>query len=186
MPENLKYFQRQVLVIWMILYVVFKIVENTKSHAACSHSCFKCEACTYRANLLGVLKNHITCIQTLRFEMFPKTTFGISNEFVCEFCIWNLYIPKGKFWKFNCFKCKVCTLGALKNHIYCNLTYTMFWSFKIFCLWILLQNFPIFWEFEEPLLLNTCIWNLTVRKGKFWYFQCFKCKECTVVTRSTF
>ena len=30
-------------------------------------------------------------------------------------------IPKGKFWNFSCFKCKVCnqSWNTLKNHIYC-------------------------------------------------------------------
>ena len=84
--------------------------------------------------------------------IFPKTSLGNSNEFLCEFCTYTFgysgrvknhicclhvsetwTILKGKFWYFNCFKCKVCTnrfiyFGALKEHVYCNHA----WIFELF------------------------------------------------------
>ena len=74
--------------------------------------CFKCEACTYRANLLEVLKNHINNIHESRFWILPKVSYGISNNvdwimhkyiriwwkdeepYVLTTCFWNLNNPQ--------------------------------------------------------------------------------------------
>ena len=79
--------------------------------------CFKCEECTYKVNLLGVLKNHNNCIHESKCWILPKASFGFSNNFDCELCTRNAWfeemmknymywihasetwtIPKGKFW----------------------------------------------------------------------------------------
>ena len=45
--------------------------------------CFKCEACTSRANFQGVLKNHIICIHVSK----------------CELWMWNLHLNFRILWK---------------------------------------------------------------------------------------
>ena len=69
------------------------------------------------------LKNHIYCNHAKIFELFPKASFGISNDFVCEFCTKTFGFGERM-------KNHICCLhvpetwtilkGALKNHIYCN------------------------------------------------------------------
>ena len=41
-------------------------------------------------NALEVLKKHFRCNHTIKFELFPKASFGNSNDFVYRFCTCTL------------------------------------------------------------------------------------------------
>ena len=58
----------------------FGFGERMKNHICCLHLP---EIWTI---LKGALKNHIYCNHAKIFELFPKASFGISNDFVSEFC----------------------------------------------------------------------------------------------------
>ena len=53
-------------------------------------------------NALEVLKKHFRCNHTIKFELFPKASFGNSNDFVRRFCT-----------------CTLQDFERMKNHICC-------------------------------------------------------------------
>jgi hypothetical protein len=66
-----------------------------------------------------------SCIKISKFELFPKASFGTSNEMKHIHCLHaskTWIYPKSTFGIFNCFKCtyRFNSLSALNNHIYSN------------------------------------------------------------------
>ena len=62
-------------------------------------------------NSLGALKNHIYCNHAWTFELFPKASFGTSNDFVCELCMCTLRFNECRsifIQEFETLQCETC------------------------------------------------------------------------------
>ena len=94
-----------------MLHVIFALVLSEMVRewriisAAYMHlnNCFKCKVCTNKSDSLADLEIHILCNHAWKSEIFPKASFGISNDLGCVFCISILWIEVRMKIHIHCF-----------------------------------------------------------------------------------